>query len=447
MPQLQESSVSSIALLKRSIPLMLAALSTNLMFFFDQLMLARYSLETMNATAAANSILFTFSIATSALIGIIEIPVGRYQGAQEYPKMGKPVWQMLWFSLLISLVFVPLGWILKDWLIVKPFQKEGGDYFFLLMSFGGLGGANAALNAFFVGKGETKWITMAVFVANIVNTLLGLLLIFGWKAIPSLGAIGAGIATVTSQIAQFIFLAVIFFNKKHQKFYGTGDYGFDLKLFEACIKLGLPTALSYGFEMASWAFLTSFLAIYDTTYVTVQVIGSTVFGLFGFLTEGLQKGVTSLASNIMGSSNPELIYQTKHAAFKIQYIFTAFLSIPLLFYPDWLISLFLNNLSPDLTVKIKLALIGVWVYFLLDGLNWVLVGFITSAGYTSYTMLANTSAWWVGCLCPCLIIVHFFNIPAHMIWTLFLPLYTLLYFGLLYYKFSIIDWKKGILID
>jgi MATE family multidrug resistance protein len=242
-------------------------------------------------------------------------------------------------------------------------------------------------------------------------------------------------------------LAVIFFNKKHQKFYGTGDYGFDLKLFQACIKLGLPTALSYGFEMASWAFLTSFLAIYDTTYVTVQVIGSTVFGLFGFLTEGLQKGVTSLASNIMGSSNPELIYQTKHAAFKIQYIFTAFLSIPLLFYPDWLISLFLNNLSPDLTVKIKLALIGVWVYFLLDGLNWVLVGFITSAGYTSYTMLANTSAWWVGCLCPCLIIVHFFNIPAHMIWTLFLPLYTLLYFGLLYYKFSIIDWKKGILID
>jgi MATE family multidrug resistance protein len=446
MTQPQTTAFSAIDILKRSIPLMFAALSTNIMTFFDRLMLARYSLDAMNATAAADMIFFTFMMIAVAITGIAEIFVGRYHGAQEYEKMGKPVWQMLWLSLLMSLICAPLGWVLKDWLLIPAFQKEGGNYLWILMSFVGLSAANAAISAFFVGKGETKWITIAVFTANVCNIILNSVLIFGWKAIPCLGTTGAALATIFSQTIQFICLASIFLNKKHRTFYKTADYQLDIKLLQACIKLGFPTALSHGFEMASWAYLTSFFAMHDTAYVTIQVIGNTMFNLFGFLTEGLQKGVTSLAANIMGSNNRQLIYNTKRSAFRVQYAFTALLSIPLLIYPDYLISLFLQDIPLDIVAKIRLTLIGVWGYFLLDGLNWILVGLITSAGYTGYAMLANTSAWWIGALCPGLIAVHYFNIPAHMIWTIFLPLYTLMHFCLLHYKFKIIHWEKGLML-
>ncbi len=442
MSQSQEPSIRSLDILKLSIPLMLAGLSTNLMNFVDRLILARYSVEAMNAAASADWILFIFIMAGIGIAGVTEIYVGRYHGAQEFQKMGKLVWQMLWLSLMLSFVFVPCGWLLKDWLIVRELQQEGGNYFFLLMSFGGLSVANTALSAFFVGKGETKWITLSVVITSILNFLLDILLVFGWKIIPPLGATGAAIATIASQIAQFIFLASIFFNKKHRTFYGTSDYRFDKKLFKESIQLGFPGALSRSFEMAAWAYLTSFLVMHDTAYVTIQVVGQTMFGLLGFLTDGLQKGVTSLASNIIGASNPQLIYQTKRSAFKIQYILTALLSIPLLIYSDWLISLFLQDVSLDNLAKIKLTLMGVWIYFLLDGCNWILVGLISSAGHTTYTMIANISSWWIGALIPCFIVVHSFNSPAHMIWTIFLPLYTLLHLAILYYKFKTINWEK-----
>ncbi len=449
MTQTQVSPSRSLEILRLSVPLMLAALSTNLMFFFDRLILSRYSLEAMNATASTSLILFTFTMVGIAIAGMAEVYVGQYHGAQAFHKMGKPVWQMLWFSLMLTFAFVPLAFLLKDWVIVDAFQKEGTSFFFWLMCFGGISAANAALSAFFVGKGETKWITMAVVIANLLNILLDLILVFGWKGIPALGATGAAIATITSQIIQLMFLAFIFLNKRNRTLYGTSDYRFDKKLFQECIKLGFPGALSHSFEIGSWAYLSAFLAMHNIEYVTIQVVGQSMFGLFGFLTEGLQKGIISLASNIIGAQNPQLIQQTGRAAFRLQFIFVLLLSIPLLFYPGRLLSLFLQEASPSILEKARLSLIGVWLYFLLDGLNWILVGFITAAGHTTYTMLANIVTCWMGALIPSFMAVHFFHVPAHLIWMVFLPFYALLHFILLYYnyKYKIIDWHKACLID
>ena len=74
-----------------SVPLILSFLSVSLMIFTDRFFLANYSIDAMNAVAAASTagfILFTF---TMNIASIAEVFVGKHNGAEEYEKAAEPV--------------------------------------------------------------------------------------------------------------------------------------------------------------------------------------------------------------------------------------------------------------------------------------------------------------------------------------------------------------------
>src|SRR5690349_19218751 len=83
-------------------PLMLGLLSGSFMLFADRLLLARYSTAALNACATSGMASYALMIIPLITAGISEVFVGRCNGANQMQEVGKPVWQMIWLSLLAT---------------------------------------------------------------------------------------------------------------------------------------------------------------------------------------------------------------------------------------------------------------------------------------------------------------------------------------------------------
>lgn len=389
-----------------SLPLMLSALSGALMMFFDRYILAHYSLTAMNAAVSAGMSVWVFQILVLGIAGISEVFVGQYNGAKQYDKVAIPVWQMIWFSLASCLIMLPIAVLFPESFVPERFHAEGAPYFAVVLSFSFLVGISAALSAFFVGQGKVTLITIVVIVGNLLNILGDIIFIFGFKTlIPSMGATGAAIATVLSQIFQCVILFAFFLNTSNRTKFKTNRLSFDLSCFWDCFKIGFPSALGHMIEIAAWSIQLHLLSSVSIYHVTVASIGQTLFGLVAFTTEGLNKGIIAIASNLIGAKVFTSIKKVFKSSFILHLIISVLIIVPLLLHPEWFLDDFIKGENDPYTIQLvityaKVSCVWIFLYFIFDGLVWICAGFLTAFKDTVFILIANATNAWLFALLP-----------------------------------------------
>ena len=254
-------------------PLMLMTFSGYAMLFADRMILARYSVEAMNASAVAGMAYIAFMFSMLSLSLIAEVFVGQYNGAGQLKRIGEPVWQMLWFALMSTLMFVPAGLFLGEFFLSKPETAMGIPYYKCLMMFGPAVPMVGALSAFHVGRGKTILVTMVAVFGNSMNIVMDYLFVFGVEGyIPSMGLNGAALATGISQVMQVIPLFIIFILPKNREKFGTGDCRLKLKALWLCLKVGGPNATAHAIAILAWVFFNDLVASTGIAYMTTLVI-------------------------------------------------------------------------------------------------------------------------------------------------------------------------------
>ena len=247
-------------LISISFPMIITALSGNLMLFLDRIILGHYSLDAMNAIAAAGTAVFTFAFGAFGIASISEVFVGQANGAKKYKDIGPPVWQMIWFSGLSAILFAFITLFFADNILAKPFHLEGLTYFKILMYTAFLIPLHGALAGFFVGQGKVYLVTVAVIIGNAVNLVLDIILVFGVKDwIPSMGAAGAGIATAIGEFIQVIIIFSVFLAPKYKHKFNSWNYKFDKKIFKDCLRIGTPSSVSHTLELTAWYVIFIFM--------------------------------------------------------------------------------------------------------------------------------------------------------------------------------------------
>ena len=89
------------------------------MLILDQLVLARYSIDAMVGASSAAVWCSALQFAAMSTTMIAGSFVGNYNGAGKYKFAGIPVWQMIWFSLFLFLISIPLSVFAADVCIQK----------------------------------------------------------------------------------------------------------------------------------------------------------------------------------------------------------------------------------------------------------------------------------------------------------------------------------------
>lgn len=393
-----------------ALPLILTELSTSSMLVIDRLILANYSFSSMNAVtnAAASIGVLQYSFLTLATIATVF--AGRQNGANNFQQVARAPWQMVWFSLYSILIFTFLAQYTGKLFVNPNYHSEGLPYFKLIMHFGFLTSLVGAIASFFIGIGRVKIITTTAIITNIINLLLDIILVFGIDdIIPAMGTKGAAIATVSAQLIHLLILGVVFLSKYNRDKYATKNYTLDMPLFKECLRIGLPSSMSYLIAFSAWAFLLYCIAGLGDDYMLIFSISHTLFLLYKFALDGLFKVISTVASNLIGSLQLTKMKSLILSASRIHFGFSVLFALPACLFPDVFISLFnFSNhtlIEPDLRQSIHLTLYFVWLYFVIDGMTWILASILQAFKDTLIPMFLNGITTWFIAAVPIFIFV------------------------------------------
>lgn len=393
-----------------SFPLMLSMMSGSLMLFLDRLLLAQYSIYALNACVNASVTAAALQFAFLTTSAIAEVFVGQYNGAGRYKKIAEPVWQMIWFSCISAAFFIPLAFLSGPLFFTDAYAHLEIEYFKWIMFFGPVFCMSAALSAFYIGRGSVKFVTMVVIFANLLNVALDLVFIFGYEPfIPSFGIAGAAIATGISQLVQCGILFFGFLRRKYREQFGTGNWSFNPSCFIKCLKIGLPNSLAHTLEIIAWAVFFRMMTSMGEEYITVVAICQSIFILFTFIAEGISKGATAIAANLIGAKKWDLVWKLFRSG--VKFYLQAFLLLGLILVVDpsplidWFIGKGEGAVSKETIRTIATsACVWMWVYFLFDGIHWLVVGLLTAAGDTKFILLIGGLSAWIFAVIP----IYFF---------------------------------------
>ena len=403
-------------------PLLIVMLSSHLMIFMDRFLLAHESTEAMNATVAASMVCFVFNLGAISIAAIAEVFVGQLNGARKYREIGEPVWQMIWFSLMTSVLYIPLALYGGKFFIPTQFETLGIPYFQWIMFAGPLFPMTNAIAAFFIGRGQTKIVTLSAVVGNSLNIFLDIILIFGVKGfIPAMGTKGAAIATAIAVLYQVIFLFAVFIKSKYRKRYGTHHFKFKFDLFWRCIRIGAPSAVGMMTELAGWTALIYIYASVSDVHATVMGVVQSIVILAMFASPAMSKALTAVCANFIGANKWEYIPKTFRSALILQAYIAGVLLLPFIIFPDPIITGFLPHHhaaeNAQIIKYVEIALIWAWFASVLDGISWMISGILTSAGDTKFLMIVNPLNVWLFAIVPGYILFKIYNFPPQYVWS------------------------------
>ena len=412
MTQLKSGNVSE--LWKVSYPMMVSFFSMMLMIFIDRIFLSWYSTESFNAATTAGTLAWGFILAWTTLASMSEVFVAQYNGAEKLSKIGSPVWQAIWLTLASYLFYIPLALFGTKFLYDPILSPNEYHFFQILMLFGPIFALIPAIGGFYIGRGKTQIMQWMAILGNIVNVILDPILIFGIEGyIPSMGIKGAAIATGIGSLVEAALLFYLFMRKEHRAMFGTLKCAFEKSLFIKTIKVGLPPAIFIGLELTGWAIFYHFMAQISPIHIFVASVCQTVLLLFLFFGMGIEKGTIALTGNFIGSHQKEKVKTVLTSGLKLVTSFALLSSLVLIVYPDPLIDWFLKDpalLDPELSLLaidlneakslIRIGLIFITFYILLENIRWILNGILTAAGDTLFLLTSGAISVWFLLLVP-----------------------------------------------
>ncbi len=411
------TDISYLNILKISSPTILSALSAGIMSMLDVLILAKYSTIAMTAVASAATWCNVFQVSTISLIMITGTLVGQYNGSGKYKLAGIPVWQMIWFSLSLFIISIPLSYIIAPYCIPERLQSYGTQYLKIVLGCSPLFCIKVALSYFLVSIGKGFIVSASSFIAIIVNTILDIFLIF----YCNYGTTGAAIGTVMACFSEVIFLSYFFFRKDIRLKYGTLKCKLRIKRLLSYLKLGILASIANIIESSIFSSIYYILAKTNQDKALTQTIASEVWSVLVCLGAGFEKGVLAITANLLGASLKSKITILLKKSINIHLIFILMLFTFILLLPDLIINNFVNvsEISSDLHKDILDILKLVAICFTFDGIVWIEVGILAAGGDMNYTMPTICACLFIFLAIPIYFIINTENLSVSTMWLLY----------------------------
>lgn len=436
-----------------SFPLMISALASLFMIFTDRIFLAHYSLGALNASVNAGTLAWALMSGIGMITAMSEIFVAQYNGAQRYTQIGSTIWQMIWFSLLSFLIFIPMA----IWGAPAIF---GGDlyadmeikYFRWLMLFGPSYALMTAFAGFFIGRGKTRMMIWLAITANLINIFLDATLIYGIPGwIPELGIQGAAIATCFGYFFESAVLAFLFLKKKNRIAFGTTQWRWNWEEMIKCCKVGFPQGIFCALEIFGWAVFYWMMTSLSEKHITISSICQSFTILFFFFCDGLSRGSAAVAGNLIGAKKYFLINQVLKSGLILMCGFTAVTSLLLvvdpvetakvLFFGHFESGHIAGQVDPALIDSLKICMFFAFIYIFFDGLRWVLGGLLVASGDTLFLFIFGSISVWIFLLLPIYVIVVKNHLSVEYAWGLTVT-YSILFFTVYLIRFKQGPWQK-----
>ncbi len=393
--------------MKLAVPIMVEQTFVMLLGVCNTMMAGHIGQEAVSAVGMVDSINMLFISFFAALSVGATVVVAQQIGQEEYKKSNETAKQAIISGLIVSCAITLLLWIFRVPVInflygsaaelVKSNAKIYLEFTLFTYPFIAI---EQISNGILRGAGDTKTPMYITMFMNIINIILGYILIYGIYAIdiPSFGIMGAAIAIAIARIiGTVIIIIVLFRGSKIIKIRKLFPFKFDMKVQKSIFNIGIPAGMEQVIFNAGKLIVQVFIVTMGTGSIAANAIGMSIAQIINVIGNALCLAATTLVGQYVGRNDIKGAKST--LIYLVKFTTVCLLSIGLLFVPisGWLASLYTSD--PEV-IKLTSTLINSnSIAWLVWPIAFVLSAGLKGAGDTRYTMITAFVGMWMFRIC------------------------------------------------
>ena len=258
-------------------PILITQVSLNLMTFFDTVMSGQASAVDLAGVAIGSSLWVpVFTGINGVLLAITPI-IAHLLGAREKETISKKVQQAIYLSIGLAFVILLIGLFTLNPILntmdLESDVRHIAKYYLITLSTGIIPlFIFNTLRCFMDSLGQTRTSMIIILIALPINIFLNYIFIFGKFGFPTMGGIGAGIATALTYWIICIIAVVILMYLKPFRNYQVFSTWEKLKVsdwFEQ-LRIGIPIGFAIFFETSIFSAVTLLISEYNTNTIAAH---------------------------------------------------------------------------------------------------------------------------------------------------------------------------------
>jgi putative MATE family efflux protein len=298
------------AILLLSVPMVLEVVLEGVFAVADIFWVSHLGSDAVAAVGLTESLLtLVYALAMGLGIGATAV-VARRIGEKDPEGAARAAAQALMLALIVSAVLGTAGALLAPRLLAlmggSPAVIATGRGYATIM----LGGEVAIIvlfvvNAVFRGAGDAAIAMRVLWLANIINIVLGPLFIFGVGPFPQLGVTGAAVATTTGRSIGALYAVVRLFRHGSRVPVGRRHLVLDFGVMRQILRLSASASLQNLIGMASWIGLVRILAGFGSAALAGYTVAVRLI-IFALLPSwGLSNAAATMVGQALGARKPD----------------------------------------------------------------------------------------------------------------------------------------------
>lgn len=404
-----------------ALPIILQNLMQSTVNMLDTLMVGQLGSVEIASVGLGNQIYMLLNMVLFGISSGGAIFIAQFWGKKEKSGIWKMEGVMFSFSMVIALIFTfasvffpkfLIGLYSKDFHVIeigaRYLRIVAFSFPFFAMSF-----------AFSMALRSTEHVKLpmvATMISLVLNAILNYLLIFGIGFFPSLGIVGAAIATCISRIVECFILFIVAYSKKYEVASSVKNL-FSFTFFEVrkFIKIAFPVIINE----AIWGLGTSMHSLIMGRTSTEAISAFNITGTISQITWVFFIGVGNAAGIIIGKKIGEgnetearKYANTLSWFMPVMAIFIGLLLIPISkFLP------FMFNVEANILVQAKMMLMILMCCYPLNAFNmcWV-VGICRAGGDTVFAAIIDVCFMWIIAIPLAACVAYFTNVQPYIIY-------------------------------
>lgn len=300
----------------------------------------------MSAVSTGGNILHLLTFVAMGFSSAGQVIIAKEVGMQKKDAVKKTIGTLFTMLFTISIVISIGCYIFRDPLLqvvntpLEAYQYTMDYTVICILGLVFIYGYNV-VSAIMRGMGDSKRPFMFVAIAAIINIVLDIVFVAGFK----MEVAGAAWATVIGQSFSFIF-SILYLYKHREEF----DFDFKLKSFipdsktmEKIAALGIPMALQSAAVSVSQTIVAAWVNSFGIVYSAIAGIISKLNMMMAILSNSMTTAAASMIGQNLGAEKYDRVPKILAWAFSVALSLALLASITVLFFPDEIFGLFTSD--------------------------------------------------------------------------------------------------------
>lgn len=383
---------------KLIIPLVFEQLLAILVGMIDVIMVASVGEAAVSGVSLVDTINILVINITAALATGGAVVAGHFLGQKDSENASKSAWQLLLFSVCLSIVVMIIFVTAHRPMLrlifgqVEPEVMDSAVTYLIItaISICPLAIYNACA-ALFRAMSDSRTTLMIAIIMNLINVAGNAVLIYGFK----MGVAGAAIATTLSRIAAAVIILVLMFKQGKQiTFRGQVTWRFHFGLIKRILYIGIPNGLENSLFQLGKILLVSLISTFGTFAIAANAVCNTLASFNVLPGQAINLALLSVASMCIGAGDyQQARYYTKKLMF-LSIGCTAVISGFLFGLAPWIMKIYqLTEQTEILAVQVIRWHAVLAIFFWMP--SFTIPNTLRAAGDVVWTMIIAIGSMWI----------------------------------------------------